>query len=93
MHENAVSAVHFTDGFPFGAKRNQVPLDYSDLIRNIKCVVVGSQSNERLLLPVGTNERVHFARLNTVELRDRLTNFPLVRPNVYNKHQRIVIFH
>ena len=37
------------------------------------------------------DERVHLCGLHIVELLHRILNLPLVRPNVDNKHQRVVL--
>ena len=66
-------------------------LDDADAVRHVERVVVLRQPHVRLLLAVGSNEGVHLAAGDLVHGLDRVLDLPLVRRDVDNEHERVVV--
>lgn len=64
-------------------------LDEANTVRHVKRVLVRSEADERLLLAIGTDERVDLGRINVVDLLKRLLDLVLVRPAVDNEHKGV----
>lgn len=64
-------------------------LNETDAVRHVQGILVRRQTDERFLLAIRTDERVHLRSLNVVNLLEGLLNLALVRLAVNNKDERV----
>lgn len=64
-------------------------LDVTDLVGNVKGIVVGGESDESLLLTVGSDEGVDRGNLDLVELLDGISDLVLVGLLVDNEDEGV----
>lgn len=73
----------------FGLHIVRCDLNETNAVRHVKSILVRSQTDERLLLAVGTDERVHLGSVDVVDLLQRLLNLALVGLAVNNEDKSV----
>jgi hypothetical protein len=76
---------------PLNILARSVRLDDSDLVGDVKSVVVTSQSDVSLLLAVWSDEAVYLCDFDIVELANSSTNVIFVSSNMNLEYQSVVV--
>jgi len=68
-----------------------IPSRETYLVGNIECIKVACQPDVCLLLSIGADEGVDLCSLDIIQPLDSFTNLPLVRLNVNNEHEGVML--
>lgn len=67
-------------------------LDEADLIGDVQCIMIGCQTDVRLLFTIRSDEGVHLGSLDIVQLLNSILNLTLVRLDINDEHEGVVLF-